>query len=135
MRAWIEFSPVPVETPLTRWVHASVDGLPWYYASTFDPPLPRRVIGRGWPVWVVAHRGRELRFASRAEIEHAIDVLGGKVLPRPSTLVPRSEGWDWGHANSHWLSRLNAAWRPWPVRQRLVAKLEKVVAEPLPAVA
>lgn len=110
----------PVVSPLTRWVHRAPPGR--YWAQTprdeLSPPLPSFELGRGYPVWEIAHRGHVLCFASREEIAHAIHVLGQRVLPRPSDLAP-----GYGHANQHWLSRLHKAWTPWKLRQRLVLAL------------
>ena len=121
MRLVQSHSPDPVISPLTRWVHKAPPGR--YWAQTprdeLSPPLPPREPGRGYPLWEIAYRGRVLSFVSREEIAHAIDVLGQRVLPRPSDLAP-----GLGHANQHWLSRLHKVWTPWKVRQRLVETLK-----------
>jgi len=106
-------------TPLTPWVHKGVDAMYWT-ATVFDPPMPKATLGKGWPVWVVEHRGRELVFASPEEIEHAIDVLSRKILPSPREL-----GKAYLSVNSHWLSRLHASFKPWKVRQELVKRLKQ----------
>ena len=84
----------------------------------FDPPMPHAIPGKGWPVWVIEHRGRELLFASPEEIDHAIDILGRKILP-----TTRDLGQPWRAVNSHWLSRLHSSFKPWKVRQELVKRL------------
>jgi hypothetical protein len=109
-------------SPLSRFVHTGLDG-PFWKAAQFEPPMPPRDIGSGgYPVWIVAHRGRELAFASPEEIAHAIDVLGQRVLPSPRQL-----GLAQSAVNSHWLSRLHASWKPWKIRQELVKKLSPYV--------
>jgi hypothetical protein len=118
MQLRLEYRANPVRTPITPWVHRGVDG-PCWSATEFDPPTPRPVHGKGYPVWVLCHRGRELVFASPEEMAHAIDVLSRKILPRPRDL-----GQAYLAVNSHWLSRLHASFKPWKVRQQLVKKLK-----------
>jgi hypothetical protein len=119
MRIQLDFRPDPVRTPLTPWVHHGLDG-PYWTATMFDPPMPRPVVGKGYPVWLVEHRGRTLVFASPDEIEHAIDILGRKILP-----VTRDLGQPYRAVNSHWLSRLHSSFKPWKVRQELVKRLKQ----------
>jgi len=117
MQLRLEYSANPVRTPITPWAHRGVDG-PYWRATVFDPPLPKPVHGKGYPVWFVDHRGRTLVFASPEEIEHVIDVLSRKILPSPREL-----GQAYLAVNSHWLSRLHASFKPWKVRQELVKRL------------
>lgn len=122
MRLEIEYRSDLVRSPLTPWVHRGVDG-PYWQATKFDPPMPQRVIGKGYPVWRIEHRGRTLVFASPEEIEHAIDILGRKILP-----VTRDLGRPHRAVNSHWLSRLHSSFKPWKVRQELVKRLKQAPA-------
>lgn len=117
MQLRLEYSANPVRTSITPWAHRGVDG-PYWRATVFDPPLPKPVHGKGYPVWFVDHRGRTLVFASPEEIEHVIDVLSCKILPSPREL-----GKPYLAVNSHWLSRLHASFKPWKVREELVTKL------------
>ena len=117
MRVRIDYRSGPPVSPLTPWVHVGVNG-PYYRATVFDPPLPHPVPGKGFPVWLVEHRGRTLQFISREEIEHAIDILGRRILPSPRDLGRRYLA-----VNSHWLSRLHSTWKPWKTRQELVKRL------------
>jgi hypothetical protein len=119
MRIEIEYRADPVRSPLTPWVHRGVDG-PYWQATKFDPPMPHPAPGRGYPLWRVEHRGRTLVFASPEEIEHAIDILGRKILP-----VTRDLGRPYRAVNSHWLSRLHSSFKPWKVRQDLVKRLKQ----------
>ena len=119
MRIRLEYRANPVRTPITPWAHRGVDG-GYYHSTVFDPPLPRPVHGKGYPVWFIDHRGRSLVFASREEIEHVIDVLGRKTLPSSREL-----GQAYMAVNSHWLSRLHASFKPWKVRQELVKALRR----------
>lgn len=114
-RVRIDWSPEFVRTPVTYWVHGHRVG--------DDPPCPP-VGERGWPRAVVTCRGHELVFATPEEVRHVADVLSRRNLPRPRALAEASVDGDvWGHANSHWLSRLPAELRPWRVREGLVADL------------
>ena len=97
MRIRIDYRDGPWISSLTPWVHKGVDA-PYWKATVFDPPMPRAMQGKGWPVWIVEHRGRELVFASMQEIEHAIDILSRKILPSTRDL-----GKPYRAVNSHWL--------------------------------
>ncbi len=119
MQIRIEYRDHPVRTPITPWVHRGLDG-PYWNATVFEPPTPRPVHGKGYPVWFVDHRGRSLVFASPEEIEHVIGVLERKILPSPREL-----GQAFLAVNSHWLSRLHASFKPWKVRQELVKRLKQ----------
>ncbi|WP_084397215.1 hypothetical protein [Henriciella aquimarina] len=116
MRLRKDYSPERVITPVTQAVHWPVGGGLWINARAYDPPMPKREGERGWPVWILEHQGRELRFASPEEMAHVAHVLGHRVMPRPWQMT----GTDYGYHNQHWLSRLDKAWTPWPVRQALV---------------
>ncbi|MFT3724236.1 MAG: hypothetical protein QM773_11665 [Hyphomonadaceae bacterium] len=122
MQIRIEYRPEPVLTPITPWVHKGVDAAYWK-ATVFDPPMPKPVHGKGYPVWCIDHRGRSLIFASPEEIAHVIDILGRKILP-----VTRDLGQPYRAVNSHWLSRLHTSFKPWKVRQELVKRLKQAPA-------
>jgi hypothetical protein len=59
-----------------------------------------------------------LVFVSPAEIVHAIDLLGRKILP-----VTRDLGMPNRAVNSHWLSRLYRIFKPWKVWQDMAKRL------------
>lgn len=124
MRLRKEYSPERVITPVTMAVHRPVGGGIWMNASAFDPPMPKREGTRGWPVWILEHQGRELRFASMHEMNHAAHILGTRILARPWQV----SGAEHGYHNQHWLSRLDKAWTPWPVRQAVVDCLRAAAA-------
>lgn len=119
MQIRIDYRPSQVRTPITPWVHKGVDAA-YYMATAFDPPMPKPVHGKGFPIWIIEHRGRELYFASPQEIEHVADILGRKILP-----TSRELGQPHLAVNSHWLSRLHASFKPWKVRQELVKRLKQ----------
>jgi hypothetical protein len=119
MRMRVDYRPERWISPLTPWVHKGVDAQYWK-ATVFDPPMPHALPGKGYPVWVLEHRGRELVFASRQEIAHAIDILGRKILP-----VTRDLGKPHRAVNSHWLSRLHSSFKPWKVREQVIKELKK----------
>ena len=52
MQIRIEYRPEPVLTPITPWVHKGVDAA-YYTATVFDPPRPKPVLGKGYPLWVI----------------------------------------------------------------------------------
>jgi len=119
-RVRVEWSCEPVRSPLTGWVHRSS-------ASQPDPPPPPRS-EHGYLRVTVQCRDHELVFASPQELQHAIDVLAQRNLPRPSALARAAfPDEPWGHANSHWLSRLPAELMPWRVREGLVADLREAL--------
>jgi hypothetical protein len=116
MRLHKEYSAERVITPVTMAVHRPVGGGVWVNSSAFDPPMPKKECTRGWPVWILEHQGRELRFASTFEMAHVAQILGRRILPRPSQVSTAEHGYH----NQHWLSRLDKAWMPWPVRRAVV---------------
>lgn len=79
-------------------------------------------MGKGWPIWILEHRGHELYFASHEEMGHVAGVLGQKILPDPRVL-----GAEFGTVNAHWLSRMDKAWLSWKVRQEVVRRLAGAV--------
>ncbi|MEM5516110.1 hypothetical protein WNY37_04065 [Henriciella sp. AS95] len=113
-----EYRAERVFTPVSLYVHRRVNAGVARELSQTDPPMPPKEMGKGWPVWILEHQGRELRFASPEEMAHVAEVLGQKVLPRPWQVTD-----GLGQANSHWLSRLHTSWRPWKVREKVVAVL------------
>jgi hypothetical protein len=117
MRLRLDYAPDQIRSPLSLWVHRGVDAH-LYRATVFDPPLPRAVPGKGFPIWVLEHKGREICFVSPEEIAHAVDILGRRILPSPRDLGRPHQA-----VNSHWLSRLHSQWKPWKTRQQMVKLL------------
>jgi hypothetical protein len=117
MQLRITYRKQRVITPVTPWVHTGVDG-PWWRATRFEPPMPSPIPDKGYPVWTLSHRGRELIFASHQEIAHAVEILDRKILP-----LSRELGRPFRAVNSHWLSRLHKSWKSWKVRQEIVRRL------------
>ena len=112
---------------MTYWVHVATDGLPWYRAKEFDPPIPKPVPGKGWPVFLVEIDRFTFRFASMTEIDACLEILSRKVMPttrRLSALHGTQAG-----PNSHWLSRLPKGTKSWRYRQEAVRYLQKARAE------
>jgi hypothetical protein len=121
MKVWTEYRLERVRSPLSFWVHRHLDGDVWIRAKTFDPPMPRAVPGRGWPIYILEHRGRQLFFASPEEIDHVVEVLGQKHLPTTRTLAEQA---GWPHfQHEHWLAKLSKFWKPWKIREKLVHAL------------
>ncbi|MCB9959370.1 MAG: hypothetical protein H6843_12275 [Rhodospirillaceae bacterium] len=120
MRCRIEYHARPTSSPLTYWVHGTGGQVP--PPSATPPHMPPPAIpGKGWPLFIVEHRGERLWFASIAELDHAVAVLGARHMPRSTDLAGFGHG-----ANRHWLSRLPAAWKPWKVRTLLVRELARL---------
>lgn len=112
-----------MRTPVSPYVHRPVDGA-FHAATQFEPPFPQPEAGKGWPVWILEHRGHELYFASPEEMTHVASILGQKILPDPRVL-----GAEFSAVNSHWLSRMDKAWLSWKVRQEIVRRLSAALAQ------
>lgn len=122
MQLRLDHVPASPRTPVSRFVHRGVDN-DHHRAAQFDPPFPPPETGKGYPLWVLAHRGHELFFASPEEMAHVADVLGARVMKRPREL-----GLEQSAVNSHWLSRMDKAWLSWKTRQEIVRKLRDELA-------
>ncbi|WP_337658917.1 hypothetical protein [Sphingorhabdus sp. Alg231-15] len=126
MKTGLKYCEERVLSPISWYCHRAPDGA--FLDSTspeeLDPPMPSKVPGKGFPVWTLEHQGRELYFSSHFEIKQVVDLLGQKILPHNKTLTEGS-----GYSNQHWLSRLHKSWMPWKTRQRMVAKLEKLLPD------
>jgi len=118
----LDYLPASPRTPVSRFVHRGVYA-DHHRAAVFDPPFPPPAPGKGYPLWVLEHRGHELFFASPEEMAHVADVLGVRVMKRPREL-----GLEQHAVNSHWLSRMDKAWLSWKVRQEIVRKLRGELA-------
>lgn len=116
-------------SPLSYWVHQGTDKNDRAYreCTTFEPPFPNKIVGKGHPYLKVAILGAELEFASMTELEHCITILSRKVLPTTISLS-KARGTGYG-PNNHWLSRFPAHLKSWAKRERLVATLKKVKYE------
>lgn len=121
MKLRLEFRPEPVRSPVSPDVHRAPPGVYWGQARVFDPPFPKPVPAKGYPVWILSHGRRELIFASPEEIDYVARIFACRVLPRPWQL----NGGKYGRHNQHWLSRLHKSWTPWPVRQKAIAALRR----------
>ncbi|MBM0744484.1 hypothetical protein JOY44_23225 [Phormidium sp. CLA17] len=119
---WIEYRESWARhEPMTFWVHVEADGKAWYNAEEFDPPAPKPLPGRGWPVYCVEFDGFTFRFASLAELDVCVATLSRKILPttrRLSTERGMSAG-----PNSHWLSRMPKGTKSWRYREKAVRYL------------
>ena len=126
-RFWIEYASAWMSGPMSFWVHKHLDGDAWSSSTQFVPPLPKPVPGRGYPKYFVEFRDVCLQFASVDEIRACIDTLERRVLPttRALSLV---RGTTRG-PNSHWLSRLPGALKPWSTRRALTAYLRTILAK------
>ncbi len=123
MKKWrIIYNPKYTPTPLSYWVHQQVDDEVWMQATVFDPPIPRGIPGKGFPLLLVHVLGVELEFASIPEVEHMLVVFRQKNMPTSRQLSRQRA--DSHGPNSHRLSRLPASIKPWSKRARIIPVLE-----------
>ena len=115
---WIEWSPVQQAQPMSYWVHHQPEGESWHGATAYEPPLPRAVIGKGYPVFCIEAGHFTFRFASLDELDVCIATLEKPLLPTPLRLV-EERGTGYG-LNHHWLSRLPGDVKAWRYRQKMV---------------
>jgi hypothetical protein len=118
---WIEYRPQWTESPMSCWVHLPTDALPWYQAQQFEPPLPRPIGSKGYPIYFVTAGRFTFQFSSLAELEQCIETLSQKILP---PTVFEYEGKQY-YANRHWLSRLPGKVKSWRDRQKAIKVLVK----------
>ena len=119
MARWhIEFSEKYLSSPVSFWVHHHLDHEIWADATRFEPPLPRAIVGKGFPRLVIDAFGTELQFSSHEEAEHCHHVLSQKNLPTSRQLTLQRQT-SLG-PNSHWLSRLPPELKPWRKREKLL---------------
>lgn len=112
---------------MTYWVHVAADGKPWHQAQVFDPPAPKPVPGKGFPVFCVEFDSALLYFSSLAELRVCIHTLAQRVLPSNMVLTRKRSG-GYGPSN-HWLNRFPLRAMTWLYRQRVVKYLEASLAE------
>lgn len=128
MKQWrIEYRPAYTETPLSFWVHRHIDHEVWCYATQFEPELPKAIPCKGYPLLVVNALGIELEFASVAEVEHFLEVIGQKNMPTTQHLSRRRSN-NYG-PNRHWLSRLPSSIKSWPKRKKMIPIVERALNE------
>ena len=128
MSAWqIEYSTEYQPSPLSYWVHRHIDNEIWSDASLFEPPLPKPIIGKGYPRLRLTFANSDLWFSSPEEVSHFIAVLGQKNMP---TSLQLSAKRDTKHGpNSHWLSRLPSKLKPWSKREKITKIAVKALIE------
>ena len=117
---------------MSYWVHVEADGRSWQDATAFEPPLPGPEPGRGFARYFVEIEARQLVFASLAELEECVRVLGIKPLPTSTQLSRARHANRRGPApgpNSHWLSRLPAHLKSGRKRERVLKYLTETLEE------
>lgn len=112
---------------MTYWVHIATDGWPWARAQVFEPPNPKPVPGRGFPVFFVEFDTALLCFSSLDELRVCIHTLSQRVLPS-NLILTRKRGGSYGPSN-HWLNRLPLRTMTWPCRQKVVKYLKASLAD------
>ncbi|GAA6186874.1 hypothetical protein [Aliiglaciecola sp. NS0011-25] len=128
MNKWrIEYNANYTKTPLSFWEHKDLDHEVRAYAKEFDPKLPRAIPCRGFPMLIVDVLGVQLIFASVAEVEHFLFVIGQKNMPTTQQLS-RQRINNYG-TNRHWLRRLPSSIKAWSKRKRIIPIVEKGLHE------
>jgi hypothetical protein len=118
---WIEFTEDWTPSPMTFWVHIPVKADP----STFNPPAPAWIPGKGYPVFYVEVDGFTFQFASPDEMRVCIEVLAKKLLPNTLRLA-KDRG---GNPDEHWLRKMPDETKPWRYREKAVKYLTKALGE------
>jgi hypothetical protein len=106
---------------MTFWVHIPVYEGSRKHPVRYEPPMPKPVPGRGWPLFLVEQDGFTFRFSSLAELDVCVATLSQKLLPttrRLSEIDGRGAG-----PNGHWLSRLPKGTKSWRYREKAVRSL------------
>ncbi|WP_432459287.1 hypothetical protein [Agarivorans sp. QJM3NY_25] len=128
MKKWrIEYRVEYTPSPLSFWVHKHLDSEVWSNATKFDPPLPRSIPCKGFPVLVINALGVELEFSSIEEAEHFLDIISKKNMPT-SLQLSNLRGGSYG-PNGHWLSRLPARLKPWVKREKIIPIIKGGIRE------
>jgi hypothetical protein len=123
----VTYSKEKVVSPLSFWVHKAVDAAVWQAATTYDPPMPVPVLGRGYPQYQIEYRGHLLFFSSKEEITHCIDVLSQKLLPATRELAHRAGYPDYQHL--HWLAKWPGDLKSWGERQQIIKLLRRLLRQ------
>ena len=118
---WIEYRQEWRQSPMTCWVHMPVVSLAGNPTAEIEPPLPRPIIGKGYPIYFVTAGRFTFQFSSLYELEQCVETLSQKVLP-PTILEHNGIQY---YANSHWLSRLPGKVKSWRYRQKAIKVLMK----------
>jgi len=121
---WLEYTEKYEESPLSFWVHKPIDADIWKDANKFDPPLPNKIIGKGYKIYKIEYKGCEFCYSSLEEIEHCISVLGNKVLKTTRELANNS--WVKGYQHLHWLTKWPGNHKSYKDRQEMIKLLNKV---------
>ena len=100
---WVGYTEKFKQSPVTCWVHKPIDSDGWISATKFEPSLPQKISGKGYPVYKIEYKGYELVFSTKWEIEHCISVLNKRVLPTTYKLA--KESWMKGYQHIHWLTK------------------------------
>lgn len=125
----IEYSEKRISSPISFWVHKPIDSDAGSTALQFDPPFPKRIIYKGYPIYKIKYRGHELYFCSCEEMEHCIGILSNKVLPTTQALA--EEGGYPGYQHIHWLTKWPGDIKSWKDRKEIIKLLKKLIGKAL----
>lgn len=87
MKKWpLEFNTEFTSTSISYWVHVHLDNDIWAYSNKFEPPFPKSIPCKGFPLLVVDILGVQLGFSSPQEVSHFLEVISQKYLLRKRVL-------------------------------------------------
>lgn len=121
---WIEYTEEFEESPLTCWVHKPIDSEVWSSATKFEPDLPQKILGKGYPVYKIEYKSHEFIFSSKQEIDYCISIFSKKVLPTTNILSQSS--WMKGYQHLHWSTKWPGNSKGYKDRVAIIKLLEKV---------
>ena len=124
---WVEYVEDWRSLPMAYWVHIEQGGGQWRTSEQYDPPAPKAVAHKGYPVLCIEFEDVVLRFSSQEQISEFVRVLSLKPLPTTRRLS-EMRGADAG-PNGHWLSRLPASLKAPKKRSRVVQAIARLLAE------
>jgi hypothetical protein len=129
---WVEYVADWRNEVMAYWVHVEQDQNSWRDSLLFDPPAPRIVPHRGYPVLCVESGGMVFRFSSVAQLAECMRVLSLTPLPTSARLCVVRAGVKGSGPNSHWLSRLPGRIKAPSTRSRVVDDLDEVLRSRTP---
>lgn len=132
IRHWIEYVHDWRRETMAYWVHVERARPGQNDCPEFDPPAPRSVPHRGYPVLCVESQGMVFRFSSADQLAECVRVLSMKPLPTSSRLAALRAGAAGPGPNGHWLSRLPGRIKAPGKRRRVVDDLGHVLRSRTP---
>ncbi len=101
-------------SPLGYWIHSPVRENMRGPIISYEKPLPRPVLDKGYPHYHVEVDGFTFEFASLDELDACAELLSRKHLPSTYHLTRDSRSGP----GSHWLSKLPGSVKSWRYREK-----------------